>query len=128
MTTPYERFPSSLDVAMARADALEIIPPITDPMGKHWDQPDRREILIDDTHAVMSLRSFNKLHEYSGSFPSGVYEGKMWKRHNGIFDREFIRRGGKPTWMLVWYGKSDKPGFVSNNLRTILLTDGALPE
>jgi hypothetical protein len=119
--------PTALQVALARADALQAIPPITDPMGKNWEQPDRREILIDDTHALMSTSAFNRLHEYSATFPTGAYEGKMWKRHNGIFDRDFLRRGGKPEWMLVWYGKSDKPGFVSNNLRLILLTDGELP-
>lgn len=119
---------TALEIAMDRAEDLDPIPPITDPMGKSWSQPNRREILIDDMHAVMSLRAFKTLHEYSGTFPTGVYEGKMWKRHNGIFDREFLRRGGKPEWCLCWYGKSDKPGHVSNNLRVILLTDGSLPE
>jgi hypothetical protein len=51
----------------------------------------------------------------------------MWKRHNGAHDFDFLRRGGKPEWLLCWYGVSNKgPDFVSNNYRIILLADGAL--
>ncbi len=100
---------------------LTVIPPITDPMGRNWEQPDTAAILLDDTHALMDVPTFNALHEYSASFPSGVYEGKMWKRHDGIFDRDFIAGGGKPEWLLVWFGKSDKPEWVSNNFRKIIL-------
>lgn len=55
------------------------IPAMTHPLGKHWKQPEVDEITIDDTHALMSQRAFDKLLEYSASRPSGVYEGKMWK-------------------------------------------------
>ncbi len=116
---------TALEIALERAESLEPIPPITDPMGRSWNQPDRREILIDDTHAIMTRRTFDALKTYSASNPSGVYEGKMWKRHNGAFDHEFLARGGKPEWLLVWYGKSlIGPGYVSNNYRKILLSDG----
>jgi hypothetical protein len=118
---------TALQIALDRAEALEPIPTITDPMGEHWKQPERREILIDDTHALMSQSAFNRLSEYSATFPTGVYEGKMWKRHDGAFDTYFLSRGGKPEWMLVWYGKSDEPDCVSNNYRLILLIDGELP-
>ncbi len=97
------------------------IPPITDPMGKYWQQPDRSRIVIDDTHALMDLKTFEELAEYSCSQPSGVYEGKMWKRHNGIYDRRFIAAGGVPNWMLCWYGSCDDPSKVSNNYRDILI-------
>lgn len=98
------------------------IPPITDPMGTHWEQPPREEILIDDTHAIMSASAFKALHEYSASMPSGVYPGKMWKRHNGIYDADFLRRGGAPEWKLGWYGLSEKgEGFCSIHFRTILI-------
>lgn len=56
-----------------------IIPEMTDAMGKYWHQPDRKNILIDDTHAAMSERDFESLADYSRSVPSGVYPGKMWK-------------------------------------------------
>lgn len=36
----------------------QIIPPITDPLGKHWQQPHRRFIELDDTHALMSEQTF----------------------------------------------------------------------
>lgn len=114
---------STLDVALDRAELLEPIPLITDPMGKNWEQPHRSEILLDDTYAIMTRTSFNKLHEYSCSFPSGVYEGKMWKRYNGVYDHAFLARGGKPEWMLVWFGRHDDPEKVSNNFRKILIVE-----
>jgi hypothetical protein len=104
--------------------AVEIIPQITDPLGASWDQPERKDILVDQTHAVMTLTTFLSLSEYSCSNPSGIYPGKMWKRHDGAFDREFIARGGKPKWLLCWFGESKKgPEFCSNNYREILLAD-----
>lgn len=68
----------------------QIIPPITDPLGKYWQQPHRRFIELDDTHALMSEQTFKGLKEYSTSIPTGRYEGKMWKG--------FI----KGEWYLVW--------------------------
>lgn len=68
------------------------VPPITDSLGKFWDQPNRHKILIGKTHATMSDKSFNALSEYSCSIPSGTYTGKMWKRRSS--------RG----WKLAWYG------------------------
>lgn len=56
-----------------------VIPPMTHELGRNWKQPDRGEILVDDTHAVMTKATFDKLANYSFSAPSGVYEGKMWR-------------------------------------------------
>lgn len=95
-----------------------LIPPITDPLGRHWKQPARNAIVIDDTHALMDGRTFDALADYSRSFPSGVYPGKMWKAilHDGS------------AW-LRWYGYAgpgmDPKRYCSNNERRILLTDGA---
>jgi hypothetical protein len=109
--------------------SAHVIPPITDPLGSAWDQPPVTEILIDGTHALMTLATFESLSEYSASKPTGVYPGKMWKRYDGAFDREFLARGGKPTWLLCWYGESRiGPGYCSNNYRQILLSDGGFPE
>jgi hypothetical protein len=103
-----------------------IIPSITDPLGSSWEQPAISQILIDDTHALMNTSTFKSLKEYSASNPSGVYEGKMWKRHDGAHDFDFLKRGGKPKWLLCWYGYSlIGPGYVSNNFRIILLADEA---
>lgn len=55
------------------------IPPITNPLGCHWEQPRRSEILVDDECALMTRTSFDMLADYSGSQPSALYNGKMWK-------------------------------------------------
>ncbi len=96
------------------------IPPMTDPMGAYWSQPDPSRILVDDTHAVMDAETFSALAEYSGSLPSGVYFGKMWKRHDGIFDKQC--KPEQCLWLLCWFGKVDgKPNLCSNNFREILV-------
>lgn len=38
------------------------------------------ECLIDDHSAVMTLAYFNSLLDYSCSLPTGVIDGKRWKR------------------------------------------------
>lgn len=94
------------------------IPVITDPLGKHWQQPDPSNILIDETHALMSARDFDKLLDYSLSQPSGVYVGKMWKSQQ--LDKQ-CRPMGK--WFLLWFGECEQPGYVSNNCRQIIICD-----
>lgn len=70
-------------VTKAQLEALtHPIPPITHRLGRYWEQPDRLEILVDDTHAVMSRRAYARLANYETSLPSGVYGGKMWRRGN----------------------------------------------
>ncbi len=93
------------------------IPPMTNPLGGHWDQPSTANILIDDTHAMMSSLDFDKLAEYNTTFPSGVYDGKMWKRIN-LADNGV----DKVSW-LCWFGPSDKPDQCSINSREILICD-----
>jgi len=80
------------------------IPLMTNPMGKHWDQPDPLKIEIDDTHAMMDLKAFHQLLEYSESVPTGVYPGKMWKRR--------ARGNDSDEWMLCWYVEA---GIGKNN-------------
>lgn len=113
---------TALEQKWAAAEAADpnIIPPMTDPMGKHWDQPAREEILIDDTHALMSGSTFAALHEYSCSVPTGCYPGKMWRCHVGIYDPRC-----KPEdryWILRWFGFSSKgAAYCSNNVRRIVI-------
>ncbi len=109
-----------------------VIPPITHPMGQHWRQPSLAGVLIDDTHALMDQATFAALAEYSGTTPTGVYEGKAWKRQDGVFDHLYRQHMNpaagwqKPRdpkdcpWMLCWYGPSDEPNSCSVNARTIL--------
>jgi hypothetical protein len=90
------------------------IPPMVNPLGKHWSQPSRDDILVDDTHAIMSEATLKKLADYSLTMPTGAYEGKMWKRRKGY-------RDGIEVWLLAWYGEDPEPGFVSNNFREVIL-------
>lgn len=86
-----------------------IIPMMIDPLSKAWNQPDTKNILIDDEYAILDDKDFSKLSTYSTSRPSGVYAGKMWKRE--CPDGSFI---------LCWYGYDQKPNMCSINERYIL--------
>lgn len=86
---------------------LNQIPPMTDPMGQYWKQPPVSDIELAGDKAYMNAVTFNWLAEYSCSYPSGVYEGKMWKRHDGLHDRNCPPE--KRRWLLCWYGPSDDP-------------------
>lgn len=67
------------------------IPPVTHPLGKHWEQPDLSAITLTETRALMVDGTFKKLADYSCSIPTGVYAGKMWK---ACVDGQ---------WYLRWY-------------------------
>ena len=80
--------------------------------NRGWDQPDSADILISDDGAAMPQHVFDQLKEYSSSFPSGVYPGKMWRAHIG--DRHYLR----------WYGVVPGDDSVcSNNQREISILD-----
>lgn len=86
---------------------------MTNPLGKHWTQPNHENILIDDTHVIMSSKDFNLLAEYSNSIPSGVYAGKMWKA---------IAQDGRA--FLRWFGLVEgRDDLCSNNQREIIIID-----
>lgn len=91
---------------------------MVDPMGKYWRQPQRDNILLSKTHCKLSKKYFDALPEYSTSYPSGVYEGKMWKR------KMWKRKQGE--WILMWYGKGDKPNTCSYNGREIIIDESQL--
>jgi hypothetical protein len=102
---------------MERAERLEAIPKITHRWGKVWKQPDRKFIEVGEAIARMSQHTFDELAEYSCSIPSGVYEGKMWKRHDGAHDPRCKPEDRK--WMLMWFGPSADPDKCSINHRLI---------
>lgn len=85
--------------------AINAIPPITDKLGKYWDQPPREAIVIDDTHALMTYETFYQLHNYELSIPTGVYPGKIW------------RRGSK----LCWFDVHEDPKLCTIRVRDILV-------
>jgi hypothetical protein len=91
------------------AEKLSPIPPMTDPLGRYWDQPNRDAIAVDETQAMMTKDTLLALLDYSASIPSGVYPGKMWRCDD--------RNGG---WLLVWYG-TEREGRCSINRRKVIL-------
>lgn len=94
------------------------IPDMIHPLSKGWfTQPKREDLLIDDKTVIMSEENFKMLVEYSTSVPYGAYEGKMWKAHK----YEVIDGVKVWKWYLCWFGLSEKKGFVSNNMREIIL-------
>lgn len=108
-----------VQIAMEKLESKEPIPLMTHPMSRYWDQPNRNEITIDATHALMSRKTFDLLHEYSRSIPTGAYEGKMWKA-------ELYKDVGSGIqtlkWFLRWYGfYPADPTQVSINQREIII-------
>lgn len=99
------------------------IPPITDPLGKHWRQPDMTAVDFDDTHVLLTQAQFDGLAEYSTTNPTGVYPGKCWKAQELTWPEphgSFPKATGK--WFLRWFGESTiGPGFCSNNHREIII-------
>lgn len=84
-----------------------VIPEITDPLGKYWEQPKTTDFLISDEYALMDKDTAEALSEYSYTMPTGVYEGKMWRRlEDGV-------------WHLLWYGRSKNPNKCSIEHRKI---------
>lgn len=79
------------------------VPPMTNPLGRYWDQPPREEIAIDDDVALMSQKTFNVLLNYSHTLPSGKYEGKMWKAHfsDGWYLRWYVNDPDDPQGLLI---------------------------
>lgn len=95
--------------------ALQIIPDMTHPYGKHWKQPKRDDILITEKEAKMSEEDFKKLADYSHSQPTGAYEGKMWKTS--------AAEGG---YYLAWFGVGKTESTVSTNFRKITILSATI--
>ena len=103
-------------------------PPITHPMGSGWRQPDPSRMAFDETHVVLFERDFFELHEYSTSLPSGVYGGKMWRRHDGAHLAAQYRRQGvdlrfapEPAWLVCWFEPCADPSKCAVATRKVLL-------
>lgn len=74
-----------------------VIPDMTDPLGKYWEQPSKDAIAVDDKHAVMDQATFIKLKDYTHSRPTGTYPGKMWR---AIYNtKEGVQN------LLYWFGE-----------------------
>lgn len=57
------------------------VPPIVDPLGKSWNQPNPHNFVWDEDCVAMSEHDYKSLHTYDCALPTGIYEGKMWKTH-----------------------------------------------
>lgn len=101
-----------MSVDLLLCDLRNAVPPMTDPLGRHWRQPPRERIAIDDTHALMDRATLEALPEYSRTVPTGVYPGKMWRAH-----------AGDGCWLLRWWGLCDDPAKCSCNEREILVAE-----
>lgn len=85
-----------------------MIPEMTNRLGRHWKQPaDIRTAPMDDTHVILTPRQVEQLANYQCSTPSGVYEGKCWRRND----------------QLCWYRLHDTPGFHFIEVRDILIQE-----
>ena len=109
------------ECGLEKAEQLShVIPPMTHPLSRWWHQPSRFQIEIDDTHALMLRATFDELHEYSCSTPTGVYEGKMWKYNHAAYHK-VPEHERDDSWYLCWFGLSDNPDMCSNHSRKILI-------
>lgn len=91
---------------------LITIPPVVDPLGRYWNQPLNKDILIDTDVAMVSSATCKQLAEYSTSIPTGKYAGKMWKAQIG------------KIWFLRWY--EDDPNDATRlfiHIKPIILVD-----
>lgn len=101
----------------------EVIPEITDPMGQHWPQPKRENVLVYPDFAYVSSVGFESLSNYSGSIPTGTYDGKMWRRQ--INEHDCARdKKAKPEWLLCWYGPCEEEGKIAIFRRPLRIFDG----
>ena len=78
---------------------------IPQPTQNNWRQPDRDRIVIDETHALMTLETFNDLQDYPEKWHWNRFVGKMC-RDKGTF---------------YWYGLHKDPHMVSLHYRRILI-------
>lgn len=107
-------------VALNLRSAADIIPPMTDPLGKYWEQPELSKIKIaGNVEALMTRATFKEIKDYTASRPTGLYVGKMWRRNeaykeNGVFS---------DNWMLYYCDHHNDPGYVSIRAIKIFLLD-----
>jgi hypothetical protein len=93
-------------------------PEMTHELSTHWEQPVPGEILIVDSKAHMARATWEKLAEYDTSFPSGVYEGKMWRASG---------KDAKGSWQqLRWYDVSKHPDKCSTKHLDVVVCDGIM--
>lgn len=93
-------------------DSSCFIPKMVHPLSKYWDQPYVSNVQLKGEYAEMTQHTCDSLKDYSTTYPSGAYEGKMWKR-----------RRDKDSYFLCWYGKHENPELLSINSRIIKIVN-----
>jgi hypothetical protein len=104
---------------------MQPVPPMTDPYGEYWSQPDPNTFLFDDTHVLMTRDQLRELPEYTITLPTGTYVGKMWRSYSGRVKHVADARVQieKDAWMLCWYEDCEDPTRIAIKRRTILLLE-----
>jgi len=129
MEKTFTEWLTEVDVIKKYTSNRNLIPPMIDPLGKHWEQPKVSDItILNDKECEMSQKTLDALADYTASKPSGVYAGKMWK---GKLMKDGINLQGriylaqlKPEEMeyyLYWFGYDVDPKCCSNNRRRIII-------
>jgi hypothetical protein len=104
-------------LCVAVPTARNVIPEMTDPRGKHWQQPaDIRDADMDSTFVRLTQRQVADLPEYSSSYPSGMYDGKCWLREGEDEEERTVR------W-LCWYEPHSDPKKIGIGFREISIID-----
>lgn len=99
--------------ALLRTVEFNAIPGMTDPLGRHWDQPDDiRCAAMDATHVRLTARQVHGLMVYDSSYPSGTYDGKCW-----------LRNGPEGVQWLCWYHPHEQAGKIGIGSREVLAID-----
>lgn len=62
--------------------AIWRIPQMTNPLGRHWRQPDNlhERVGLYWNHATIAEQDWLRLPRYDSSYPTGAYPGKAWRR------------------------------------------------
>jgi hypothetical protein len=80
---------------------------------------------VDDDHRAFvaslpkyhfkSIEDMRRLPEYSATNPTGVFPGKVWRRHDGLYDRNARLNGLQPRWIICTYEEiPDDPTMCKN--------------
>lgn len=66
-------------MSLKEASKVNIVPEMMRSCGAVGDQPEAKNILIDDEYALMNNRDFERLSDHTGSEPATKHTGMMWK-------------------------------------------------
>ena len=78
---------------------------------------DYPSLLLDETHALCSPEDFEAMLEYSASFPTGTYLGKVWKCSDVFYKHRDLSAPLK--WQLAEYVPCDIPGEIGIKWRVL---------